>query len=198
MMTRRSGKSMTASEVVAALAHDPDYQEMTRQREHQLAIRASEVQDAELHIVADLRAAGMDVQSVWDLVNTSEPYPTALPILMRHLLNGRHPEAVTEGLARALAVKPAVQWWSDFQRLYLSATSERDRESYAVTLAATADADHLDDLRLLLSRRELGASRALFLRPLYNLAGADGRIILKQAQHDPDLAREARAILKDV
>ncbi|WP_341994653.1 hypothetical protein MRBLWH7_002350 [Microbacterium sp. LWH7-1.2] len=180
---------------MTALAEDADYQAMIRQQDDELAARARFYSEAERHIVSDLRAAGVHVDSVWDLVNTSDPYPTALPILMHHLLNGPHPDAVTEGLARALAVKPAVRWWADLERLYLTTSSDRDRDSFAVALAGAADADHLDDLLALASRRELGASRVLLLRPIHELGGARGRQFLEHSRRDPDLAWEVRGIL---
>jgi hypothetical protein len=54
----------------------------------------------------DLAAIGLPVASVWDLVNTSAPYPEAVPILLRHLATARHP-VVRQGLARALTVREA-------------------------------------------------------------------------------------------
>jgi hypothetical protein len=43
-----------------------------------------------------------------DLVNTSAPNPSALPVLMEHLERGGYPERVMESLGRTLAVKPSV------------------------------------------------------------------------------------------
>jgi Flp pilus assembly protein TadB len=62
---------------------------------------------AELPIVADLRAVGVDVHSVWELVNTSVPYPAALAVLLKHVQLAGYPDRVMESPGRALAVEPA-------------------------------------------------------------------------------------------
>lgn len=62
--------------------------------------------DDEKRIVDALRARGMNVSSVYDLVNTKESYPPAIPVLVMNL-----PEvkdiSVKEGIIRALTVKEA-------------------------------------------------------------------------------------------
>ena len=40
---------------------------------------------AEAPLVDELRVAGFQVETAWDLVNTSDPYPDALPILLEHV-----------------------------------------------------------------------------------------------------------------
>ncbi|WP_241975559.1 MULTISPECIES: hypothetical protein [unclassified Cryobacterium] len=59
----------------------------------------------------DLRSAGVEVNSVWDLVNTADPYPKALPILLDHLQRGGYPDRIMESLGRALGVGPAASVW---------------------------------------------------------------------------------------
>ena len=56
--------------------------------------------------VAALREAGVHVGSVYDLVNTSRPYPEAIPTLIR-LLSEIDEDRIKEGVARALTVKEA-------------------------------------------------------------------------------------------
>src|SRR5581483_10867065 len=73
--------------------------------------RVRVLREAEQPIVADLNRAGVSVSSVWDLVNTSDPYPAALPVLLSHLERGGYPDRVMESLGRALAVKVSVAWW---------------------------------------------------------------------------------------
>ncbi|MFZ2502019.1 MAG: hypothetical protein WAW88_05070 [Nocardioides sp.] len=71
--------------------------------------------------MTDLRSAAVQVDSVWDLVNTSEPYPAALPVLMEHLERGGYPARVMEGLGRSLAVKPSVAFWERLKDRWLHA-----------------------------------------------------------------------------
>src|SRR5262245_58972797 len=103
-MTSRSRGGTTAAELMAQLARDTAFQAAAAAREAELQERVSAYRDAEQPIVADLRGAGLHVESVWDLVNTAEPYPDALPVLMEHLERGGYPDRVMEGLGRALAV----------------------------------------------------------------------------------------------
>src|SRR5262245_53969233 len=100
-MTKR--QRMTAAELMAALQSDPVFQ--ARKEEQERSRRRMEAfwQHAETPIVEGLRAIGLKVDSVWDLVNTSVPYPEAIPVLLAHLQR-EYPDRVREGVARALAV----------------------------------------------------------------------------------------------
>ena len=53
----------------------------------------------------DLCAVGIKAY-IWDLVNTSDRYPEAIPVLVRHLSRPYH-RRNKEGIVRALAVKEA-------------------------------------------------------------------------------------------
>ncbi|MDR1199321.1 MAG: HEAT repeat domain-containing protein [Prevotellaceae bacterium] len=63
--------------------------------------------DDEKPLIEDLLKAGINVKSVWDLVNTKESYPNAILILIEHLKKDYH-EKNKEGIVRALAVKEAI------------------------------------------------------------------------------------------
>jgi hypothetical protein len=55
-------------------------------------------------LIDEMRGIGIEVQSVWDLVNSLSPYPRAIPILIKHLKKPYHPK-IKEGIVRALTVK---------------------------------------------------------------------------------------------
>ena len=110
------------------LAADPDYQRRKADFDAELAERTEALRTAERPIVADLNRAGINVESVWDLVNTSEPYPDALPVLLTHLENGGYPDRVMESLGRALAVKPSVAWWDRLRALYATPRGEGEED----------------------------------------------------------------------
>jgi len=67
------------------LRDDPEYRAKVEAAERSRRERVQGLRVAEQPIVADLRQAGVEVSSVWDLVNTSQPYPAALPVLLEHL-----------------------------------------------------------------------------------------------------------------
>jgi hypothetical protein len=103
-------KPMRADEFMAMLEADPDW---VRRRDERLARHAAEVEKLRVEMESDaaplrrdLSAVGLDVSSVWDLVNMSAPYPQAVSVLLRHLATARH-QVVREGLARALTVREA-------------------------------------------------------------------------------------------
>jgi len=191
---------MTAAELVALKAErlrsDPAYRAQTAAVEAERQERARELRRAEQPIVADLRAAGVDVESVWDLVNSSDPYPDALPILLNHLLRGGYPDRVMEGLGRALAVKPAATVWYTLRELYMKAEGRGGEEGLAVALAASATPDHIDALITLLDETSRGSTRIHFLRPIKRLGGERGLEVLRSLQRDPLFGKEARALVK--
>jgi hypothetical protein len=190
---------VTAEELVRwreeKLRADPEYRARVEAVEAERQERVRLLREAERPIVADLNGAGVSVSSVWDLVNTAVPYPDALPILLAHLKRGGYPERVMESLGRALAVKPAVVWWEDIKRLYLSARDPGEEDGTAVALAASATRAQVDDLIAFLKVEERGESRIYFLRPLKRLGGERGREILESLRDDPTFGREATAAL---
>src|SRR5262245_35115759 len=104
MSPRRATK--TAAELMAELQADQGFVDARAKREEELRAREAAWRAAEAPLVAELRAAGETVDSVWDLVNTTAGYDAALPLLLAHLERG-YPDRVREGIARALAVPAA-------------------------------------------------------------------------------------------
>jgi len=97
-------QKLSGAEVVRQFLADPAYQERVKAR--RLIDEREEIarREDEKPILADLLEVGIRVDSVWDLVNTSASYPSAIPVLAKHLA---HPyfKMNREGLLRALAVK---------------------------------------------------------------------------------------------
>ena len=110
MANSKRNKGTTAAEVQrefqARLKNDPDFAREMAARDAERRERVQGLRLAEQPIVQDLRNAGCEVSSVWDLVNTSVPYPDALPVLLAHLQHGGYPDRVMESMGRAMAVKP--------------------------------------------------------------------------------------------
>ena len=193
---KRSSTGMTAAELMAELQNDPEYQRKAQAAEARRQVRVQALRRAEQPIVADLRRAGVMVDSVWDLVNTSVPYPDALPVLLKHLQRGGYPDRVLESLGSALAVKPAVFAWDILRELYLKARGEGEEEGIAVALAALATSEHLDALIGLLGEDSRGSTRIHFLRAIKRVGGRRGREVLESLRSDPMFGKEARALLK--
>jgi len=84
-------------------------------RSERVRARATVLRRNEEPLVAELRAAGFEVDSVWDLFNREEPwrkdalvpaYSQVIPILEAHLSRPYHP-VVREGIVRALTDRAA-------------------------------------------------------------------------------------------
>ena len=181
---------------MAQLQNDPDYQRKSQAAAAERQSRAQELRRVEQPIVTDLRDVGVDVKSVWDLVNTSEPYPAALPLLVAHLERGGYPDRVMESLGRALAVKPSVEFWDRLKALYLAPRSPGEEDGAAAALAACATEAKLDDMVGFLSLSERGESRIYFIRPILKVGGQQGREVVESLRSDPTFGKEARALLK--
>ncbi|HEY5248545.1 MAG TPA: hypothetical protein VIJ15_08875 [Dermatophilaceae bacterium] len=190
---------MSAEELMALklemLENDPDYRAQVEAVEAEREARAQVLRRAEPPIVAGLRSAGVQVDSVRDLANTSEPYPAALPVLIEHLERGGYPDRVMKSLGRALAVRP-VAYWERLKALYLAPRNPGEEGGEAVALAACATEAQLDDLIGFLSLSERGKSRIYFIRPILNVGGQRGREIVESLRSDPTFGKEARALLK--
>ena len=98
MAKSKRTKGTTAAEVQrelqARLDNDPEFAREMAARDAERQERVQRLRLAEQPIVKDLRDAGYEVSSVWDLVNTSVPYPDALPVLLAHLQRGGYPDRV--------------------------------------------------------------------------------------------------------
>jgi hypothetical protein len=104
----------TAAELAAELEGDAKWVAERDRRDRELEAFAEVLRADEALMVAEIRAAGYDVDSVWDLVN-NVPHPVlerrftggyvdAYPILVRHLRLPHHPR-IREGVIRALTVR---------------------------------------------------------------------------------------------
>jgi len=193
---KRTRKGDTATELLSRLDADPEYQRKKAERDAEHERRAEVLRRAEQPIVEDLRQAGQDVSSVWDLVNTSTPYPDALPVLLEHLRRGGYPDRVMESLGRAIAVRPASFAWQTLRGLYLRADGPGETEGLAVALAGSATTEHVGSLVELLDEESRGQSRIHFLRTIKRLGGEDGVQVLESLRDDPVFGKEATALLK--
>ena len=146
--------------------------------------------------MADLRVVGVQVDSVWDLVNTSDPYPAALPVLLEHLERGGYPERVMDSLGRALAVKSSVAFWDRLKDRWLEARDSGEEDGAAVALAACATKAQLDDLIGSLAVEERGQPRIYFIRPILKVGGERGREVAEALRADPVFGDEPTALLK--
>jgi hypothetical protein len=107
-------KPITAEDLLRGLESDlaSVAERERRQRDQEATVAACHADEADL--VHEIRAAGYDVDSVWDLVNNNPhpflerrfvgPYQRAYRVLVAHL-EVQHHHKIREGIVRALTVK---------------------------------------------------------------------------------------------
>src|SRR5215469_15844347 len=78
-------KWITSAELMARLQKDPEWVARNAESEARLKERQEQSRREQAVLLGELRNIGFNVESVWDFVNTAEMYPSAIPILLRHL-----------------------------------------------------------------------------------------------------------------
>jgi hypothetical protein len=188
-------KAITADELLAALAADPEFVAAEQRREKERLKFHAEYARAEAPVVAALHAAGFAVESVWDLVNTRLPYDDALPILLEHIAKPYRGDVI-EGIGRALAVRQAKFGWNVLMRLYRSAQDERAKTGLAVAIAGAADDEVIGDVIALARDTRHGPTRIFFLRALERSKDRRALAAMMELGTDPELAEEIQAVFR--
>jgi hypothetical protein len=186
-------KRPTAADLLRKLNENPAFvaqQERKRQAQKQVAdtLKADEAQ-----LVAELRAAGYAVASVWDLVNTSARYDSALPILAEHLRRTHAPQ-IREGIARAMAVFTAAPWLDLLIESYLQESHPATRGGFAAAIAVACPDQELHKIIRLLRDPANGETRLLLLYALKRPANRDAANALDEFAADPVLSREVKLL----
>ena len=76
---------ITAAEHEAQLWRNPEWVARHLENETRLKERQEQARREQAVLVQELNNAGVRVECVYDLVNTADKYPAAIPILLRHL-----------------------------------------------------------------------------------------------------------------
>ena len=193
---------MSAADVIAErerlLREDPEYRAAVEEADADRAARAEQRRVASMPVLNDLRAVGVDVESLYHLYKQPEAYDVAIPVLLDHMRRD-YPERTLEDIGHALPFKPAVKWWDDVKALYLGTQSGAVRDRLAAALAQCAVKRHYEDLLRFVNDETLDESRIYFLRPINRIGNqmepGKGRAVVESVAEDKTLGREATAIL---
>jgi hypothetical protein len=104
MKKTKTRKTVSAAELMACLQSDPEWVLQNQERRARYSAIESQLKEEQRPLLIELAEAGVNVNSVWDLVNMSSSYSTAIPVLSRHLRLPYH-SGIREGIARALTVE---------------------------------------------------------------------------------------------
>ena len=194
---KKKKKQITAAELMAELQSDPKYVAARRAEEEARSLRAAELRRSERPLIEDLGAVGIQVRSVWDLVNLSVDFDQALPVLLDHL-NREYPEAITDGIARALAVPESIRWWRVLVDKYRVEERRRAKGGLAVAISACANESVLTEVIELVRDVRHGGSRVLLLDAIAKSPDSRARAALEELATDPDLSKEIRRLRRNL
>lgn len=186
-------KRMTAAELLASLNKDSEFVERRESREKAILQTQLDLKAAEAPLLEALRSAGVEIASVWDLVNGVSSYTTVLPLLLDHL-HKAYPPAIREGIARALATPSASFGWRTLVELYRTEKEERVKDGLAIALSGTVTDATIDELITLIRDRSYGASRLLLLHGLKQFKTQQAHKAMLDLASDPVLSKEISAI----
>src|SRR5262249_14407375 len=153
-------------------------------------------------VVAALRKAGVNANSVYDLVNSKRSYPKAIPVLVE-FLSKVSDDRIKEGVARALGVKEAKGIAAkplirEFER-YPSETPSQKHTKWAIGNALTAIADDsvFYEIVTLINRKGDGQPRSSLVPALCNMVAHREQAIeiLMKLLDDEDLKVQAMIAL---
>jgi hypothetical protein len=119
-------------------------------------------------LLNQLKAAGLNVTSVWDLVNTKSSYPEAIDILLNHLRKKYHHKN-KEGIIRALAVKEAKGKATSLliDEYYKTPKDEKSlRWAIGNTIFTIITQQDLDKILPIVQDKDNGESRQMFVASL--------------------------------
>jgi hypothetical protein len=179
------------------LEADPEWIARRAARARDIASREAQSRREQASLLSDLAAFGVVVANVWDLVNTAAPYPRALPILLAHFSRD-YSEHLLEGIARALAVKPArLTAWDPFlTALHAGTLPKNVTDAVMVAISVMARPADLPVLIDLIADRSLGGSRLFLVSNLTRSRRLEARETLSTLRDDPELQSEIAARLK--
>ncbi len=173
-----------------------DYVARKQDQSNTLARMRAELAAAEAPLVEELRSAGLDIDSVWDLVNTAERYPDAIPVLFEHL-HKPYPEKIVEGILRALAVPESKSGWRDLLSVFEAAPSKDSgglRWAAGCALGAAADDGVIAEVMRIVSDLDYGFDRATLLPALGRSHDARASMLLHELRADPVIGKEVKKL----
>lgn len=120
-------------------------------------------------IKKELATVGIFINDIYDLVNSKEPYPAAIPVLIDLIDKDFEDIKEKEGVVRALAVKEAIgKANSKLIEEYNRVSKDLAFYRWAIgsTIYYTVTEDAVDGILLIVQNRDNGISRQMFVAAL--------------------------------
>ncbi|GAB4226199.1 MAG: hypothetical protein Kow0062_28400 [Acidobacteriota bacterium] len=209
-MSKKKRKPVTAKELLDELRANPEWVAGQKAQERRRRAWSAALLANEAPVVADLRTAGFDVNTVSDLFNRKEPWrkdvpippwPEAVPILIEHL-DRPYSFEVREGIVRALTAP-----WGrlafdrlveEFRRTADPAVAaEEQRKAVELVMAEAGDLYTRDEVEQIMRHRWDSYRFALANAIVYHFEQEHIPLIVGLIRHSTDEREEHWQALAD-
>lgn len=145
-------------------------------------------------VKTELSKVGVSINDIYDLVNTKEPYPRAIPVLLNLLKKGIEHIGIKEGIIRALAVKEAVGIANPvlFEE-YNKTPKDKMLLKWAIgnTIYTTITENYIEKAVAIVKDKSNGMSRQMFVLALGKIKSTDIENVLIELLDDNEVCPHA-------
>lgn len=148
----------------------------------------------ENRIKSELEKVGIYINDIYDLVNTNEPYPLAISVLINLLKEGIEHIGTKEGVVRALAVKEAIGKASPVLIAeYNRVPKDKMMLRWAIgnTIYTTITEDDIESILQIIQDKSNGMSRQMFVAALGKVKSEKAEQILIMLLDDDEVTPHA-------
>jgi len=197
MVDKKWRSNQTAEEFQAQLHADPEWVRRKAERDAYWKEVEARYREEERVLLSELKAVGIDAPSIDVLVKRKEPYPQAIPILLRHL-RMPYSDNFREQIARCLAIPDAAYVRDELiaelfkeERAPLRENKIKNvAQGLACAVAASTTEANIPSLVALVKDESLGSNRILFLRRLRRSKRPEASEVLRDLKDDPTFSKE--------
>ena len=165
------------------------YRKMSKDIQFREAIECA-LNSIEKELIDDLKKVGINISSVWDLVNGPNNYKQAEPVLIKHFMETKECW-YKEGIVRALGVKGFKNAVRPLLDEFKNAKDELYKWAIGNSLAIIAPKNCLDELISIMADEEHGTARQMIAETLGKIKDPRGVPVLLKALEDDVVAGHA-------
>lgn len=151
------------------------------------------IKNKESIVLKELLNVGLSLNSIYDLVNTNEPYPEAILVLL-NCLSEETDDKTKEGIIRALAIKEAIgKTGLILINEYNKIPREKSLLRWAIgnTMYTTISEKDVQDILTIVSDKSNGFSRQMFVAALGKFQLAEVESVLLDLLFDEEVVLHA-------
>ena len=181
-------KRTSAAELMATLATDEKHRAIVDEKESLRSTKEAELAEDEANLVSDCESVGIEIKSVWDLVNSSASYAPAIPVLVRHLGMNHLPRTV-EGIVRALTTDEARSAFEALANLFIATRDGASEMKWLLgaAIAETASSETANRVIELIHNESNGRGRAFLPLALLRLPKSEAIAQLRKLPTSADI-----------